>query len=83
MRFQMESIPAFPKLSYRCKGWDRRSGEDIIDSLTLSYDTQVVGLYLGSNPLRVNFLVAKSEDYTTALQHLQITIHSIETKVNV
>ena len=46
-----------------------------MESAILCHDAQAVGFYVGSNPLRVSAVVAKSEDYTTVLQHLQITIH--------
>ena len=35
------------------------------------YDAQVVGSYRVSNPFRLTFLAAKSEDYASAPQHLQ------------
>ena len=43
----------------------------VIESATPCHDAQVVGLYWDSNPLRLTFLAAMSEDYTTAPQHLQ------------
>ena len=45
----------------------------LIESATPCHDTQVMGFYRVSNPLRVTVLAAKSEDYTTVKQHLQYT----------
>ena len=50
--------------------WDRRNRADLIESATPCHDAQVVGFYWGSNPLRLTGLTSKSEDYTTAPQHL-------------
>ena len=53
--------------------WDRRRREALIDSAIPCQDTQVVvGPYQVSNPLRLTVLTAKSADYTTAPQHLQV-----------
>ena len=59
---------------FSAKRWDRRRREDLIESATPCHDAQMVGLYLGSNPVRTTVLAAKSEDYTTAPQHLLILI---------
>ena len=56
---------------FSAKRWDRRNRADLIESATPCHDAQVVGLYWGSNPLRLTILAAMSEDYTTAPQHLQ------------
>eukprot|EP00112_Aurelia_sp_Birch-Aquarium-sp1_P011314 Seg238.5 transcript_id=Seg238.5/GoldUCD/mRNA.D3Y31 product="hypothetical protein" pseudo=true protein_id=Seg238.5/GoldUCD/D3Y31 len=37
----------------------------------MCHDAQVVRSYLVSNPLRLTVLAAKSQDYTTAPQHLR------------
>ena len=55
---------------FSAKRWDRRNRADLIESATPCHDAQVVGLYRGSNPLRLTILAAMSEDYTTAPQHL-------------
>ena len=41
-----------------------------IESATPCHDAQVVGPNRISNPLRLTVVAEKSEDYTTALQHL-------------
>ena len=51
---------------FSAKRWDRRNRTDLIESATPCHDAQVVGLYRGSNPLRLTILAAMSEDYTTA-----------------
>eukprot|EP00112_Aurelia_sp_Birch-Aquarium-sp1_P016245 Seg3668.9 transcript_id=Seg3668.9/GoldUCD/mRNA.D3Y31 product="hypothetical protein" protein_id=Seg3668.9/GoldUCD/D3Y31 len=56
---------------FSTKRWDRRSRIGLIESATLFQDAQMVGLYRLSNPVRLTVLAAKSEDYTTAPQHLQ------------
>ena len=56
---------------FSAKRWDRRNRADLIESATPCHDAQVVGSYRGSNPLRLTVLASKSEDYTTAPQHLQ------------
>ena len=56
---------------FSAKRWDCRHRVDLIESATPCHDAQVVGLYRDSNPLRLTFLAAMSEDYTTAPQHLQ------------
>ena len=49
-----------------------------MESATPCHDVQVVGSYRASNPLRLTVLAAKSEDYTTALHHLQCSSpHSV------
>ena len=53
------------------KRWNRRIRADLIESATPCRDAQVVGSYRVSNPLCLTILAAKSEDYTTAPQHLQ------------
>ena len=55
---------------FSAKRWDRRNRADLIDSATPCHDAQVVGSYRGSNPLHLSVLISKSEDYTTAPQHL-------------
>ena len=45
---------------------NRRITEDLIESTTLYHDAQVVGLYLGSNPVRLTALATKSENSTSA-----------------
>ena len=57
---------------FSAKCWDRRNKADLIESATPCHDAQLVGPYRDSNPLRLTVLAAMSEDYTTALQHLQI-----------
>ena len=52
---------------FSAKRWDRRNRADLIESATPCHDAQVVGLYWGSNPLRLTILAAMSEDYTTAI----------------
>ena len=47
---------------------ENRAG--LIESAAPCHDAQVVGSYRGSNPLQLNVLASKSEDYT-ALQHLR------------
>ena len=64
---------------FSAKRWDRRNRADLIESATPCHDAQVVGLYRGSNPLRLTILAAMSEDYTTAPQHLQISAISFST----
>ena len=59
---------------FSAKRWDRRNRADLIESATPCHDAQVVGLYRESNPLRLTILAAMSEDYTTAPQHLQMTL---------
>ena len=55
---------------FSAKHWDRRNRADLIKSVTHRHDSQVVGSYWGSNPLRLTVLTSKSEDSTTAPQHL-------------
>ena len=55
---------------FSAKRWDRRNRADLIESATPFHDVQVMGSYRGSNPLRLTVLASKSEDYTTAPQHL-------------
>ena len=52
---------------FSAKCWDRR-----IESATPCHDSQVVGSYRVSKPLRLTVLAAKSEDYATAPQHLLV-----------
>ena len=54
-------------LVFSAKRCDRRSSEALISSVIPCHDAQVVGPYQDSNPL-------KSEDYTTAPQHLHLII---------
>ena len=61
---------------FSAKRWDRRNRADLIESATPCHDAQVMGLYRDSNPLRLTVLAAMSEDYTTALQHLQCKVYS-------
>ena len=49
---------------------DCRSRADLIESAIPCHGAQVVGSYQGSNPLHLTVLTSKSEDYTTAPQHL-------------
>ena len=56
---------------FSAKRWDRRNRADLMESATPCHDAQVVGSYRVSNPFHVTVLAAKSEDYTTASQHLQ------------
>ena len=51
-------------------GWDRRNRKDLIEFETPYYEVPVVGLYQGLKPGSLTVLAAKSEDYTTAPQHL-------------
>ena len=53
------------------KRWDSRSSQALIESATPCHDAQVVGSYRVSNPLNLTVLAAKSEDCTTATQHLK------------
>ena len=55
---------------FSAKRWDRRNRADLIESATPCHDALVVGPYRDSNPLCLTVLVAMSEDYTTAPQHL-------------
>ena len=57
---------------FSTKHWDCRNRADTIKSATPCHDTQVVGPYRGSNPLHLTVLTSKSEDYTTAPQHLLV-----------
>ena len=43
---------------FSAKRWDRRNRADLIESATPCHDAQVVGLYRGSNPLRLTILAA-------------------------
>ena len=45
--------------------WYSKMGEDLLESITLCYDAQVVGLCLGSSPVRLTVLAANSEDCAT------------------
>ena len=56
---------------FSTQSWDHRSKEDLIEYRTLRDDAKVVGLYLELNPVRLTILMEKSEDYTTAPEHLQ------------
>ena len=55
---------------FSAKRWDRRA--DLIKSAAPCHDAQVVGPYRVSNPLCLTFLASKSEDCTTAPQHLKL-----------
>ena len=55
---------------FNAKRWGRRNRADLIESATPRHDAQVVESYPGSDPLQLSVLTSKSEDYTTALQHL-------------
>ena len=57
---------------FNTKGWDRRNRADLIESATPGHDAHLMGSYRVSNPLRLIVLAAKSEDYTTVPQHLQV-----------
>ena len=61
---------------FSAKRWDRRNRADLIESATPCHDTQVVGPYRDSDPLRLNVVASMSEDYTTAPQHLQYSKYS-------
>ena len=50
---------------FSVKFFDRRNSLALIESATLCHDCQVMGLYLGLNPVRLTVLAPKSEDYTT------------------
>ena len=50
--------------------WDHRKGADLIESAIPCHDAHVMGSYQVSNPLHLTVVGAKSEDYTTAPQHL-------------
>ena len=52
------------------KRWDRRNRGGLIESAIPCHDAQMVGSYRGSNPLHLTVLTSKSEDYTTAPQHI-------------
>ena len=56
---------------FSAKRWDRRNRAGLIESATPCHDAQVVGSYRGLNPFHLTVLTSKSEDYTTAPQHLQ------------
>eukprot|EP00112_Aurelia_sp_Birch-Aquarium-sp1_P006607 Seg1725.6 transcript_id=Seg1725.6/GoldUCD/mRNA.D3Y31 product="hypothetical protein" pseudo=true protein_id=Seg1725.6/GoldUCD/D3Y31 len=60
---------------FSAKRWDRRSRIGLIESATPCHDAEVMGLYLGSNPVHLTVLAAMSEDYTTAPQHLHCSAH--------
>ena len=55
---------------FSAEHWDCRSSKALIESATPCHDAQVVRPYRVSNPLRLTVLASKSEDYTTAPQHL-------------
>ena len=61
---------------FSAKRWNRRNSEALIESATPCHDAQVVGPYRVSNPLRLTILTAKSQDYTTAPQHLQAAVQT-------
>ena len=69
---------------FSAKRWDRRNRAHLTDSATPCHDTQVVGSYRVSNgvsnPLPLTGLAAKSEDYTTAPQHLHSLCSYLFTK---
>ena len=51
---------------FSAKRWDRRNRADLIEFAIPCHDAHVLGSYWVSKPLRLTFLAAKSEDYTTA-----------------
>ena len=57
---------------FSAKRWDGRNGVDFIEYATSCHDAQVMGSYRVSSPICLTALVAKSDDYTTAPQHLQV-----------
>ena len=57
---------------FSAKRWDRKNRADLIEFAAPCHDAQVMGSYRGANPLRLTVLASKSEDYTTAPQHLRI-----------
>ena len=57
---------------FSAKRWDRRNRADLIESANPCHaNAQVLGSYRVSNLFRMTVLATKSEDYTTAPQHLQ------------
>ena len=66
---------------FSAKRWDRRIRAGLIESATPCHDAQVVGSYRGSNPLRLTVLASKSEDYTTAPQHLQMQLPKLRQRI--
>ena len=66
---------------FSAKHWDRRSSDALIEFASPYHDAQMVGPYRVSNPLHLTVLAVKSNDYTTAPQHLQIvpieTLHIV------
>ena len=65
---------------FSTKCWDHKNRADLIESATPCHDAQVMGSYRGSNPLRLTVLASKSEDYTTAPQHLQVEMVMVRIK---
>ena len=57
---------------FSAKRWDRRNRAGLIESTAPCHNAHVVGSYQVSNPLHLTVLTAKSEDHTTAPQHLRI-----------
>ena len=53
---------------FSVKRWDRRNRAGLVESATPCH--QVVGSYRVSNPLHLIVLAVKSQDYTTAPEHL-------------
>ena len=75
LSFEMNNRIVSLKVKLRFLSTKRRDGRnraDLIESATPCHDAQVMGSYRGSNPLRSTVLALKSEDYTTAPQHLQL-----------
>ena len=57
---------------FSSKRWDRRNSYALIESATPCHDAQ--GYWWDLNPVRLTVLAAKSVDYTTAPQHLQLAL---------
>ena len=67
----MGSFYAKMRLPFSAKRQDPGRSQTLISSAIPCHDSQVVGLYQLSCPVRLIFLAAMSEDYTNALEHLQ------------
>ena len=55
---------------FNAKYWGHRNRVELIEFVANCHDAKVVSIYRVSSPWTV--LTSKSEDYTTALEHLQI-----------
>ena len=53
---------------------DRRNRADLLESATSCYDAQMLRSYRVWTPFHLTVLAAKSENYTTAPQNLQLLV---------